>query len=274
MINLFWRGLKGRPADTQASAAAACRDRARRHPAGPLRARRRSAPARRIRRLRAPARRRPRPTPGSSVKEQIGANYASRLARHGLVALYLRPQPPGSRARDLCGRRICRPHRRTDHRIKAIAALDELARQPHREGRRRRAGEGQLAARTLWKTLPPLHHRRRHPAGRRVLTASPRPTASSSTQPPPPPQRRIAARLRRVASRRPAAQSAAAGDRRRPTRSTDQYETGMALWDMAPNPVDLHVVDGAGHYRDVLGAALRRPGRRTTAGVLRRAPVR
>ena len=30
--------------------------------------------------------------------------------------------------------------------------------------------------------------------------------------------------------------------------STDQYETGMALWDMAPNPVDLLVVDGAGHY--------------------------
>jgi fermentation-respiration switch protein FrsA (DUF1100 family) len=30
--------------------------------------------------------------------------------------------------------------------------------------------------------------------------------------------------------------------------STDHYETGMALWDMAPNPVDLHVVDGAGHY--------------------------
>jgi len=30
--------------------------------------------------------------------------------------------------------------------------------------------------------------------------------------------------------------------------NTGQYEAGMALWDMAPNPVDLLVVDGAGHY--------------------------
>ncbi|WP_218829667.1 MULTISPECIES: alpha/beta hydrolase [unclassified Rhodococcus (in: high G+C Gram-positive bacteria)] len=30
--------------------------------------------------------------------------------------------------------------------------------------------------------------------------------------------------------------------------NTGQYEAGMALWDMAPNPVDLLIVDGAGHY--------------------------
>jgi fermentation-respiration switch protein FrsA (DUF1100 family) len=31
-------------------------------------------------------------------------------------------------------------------------------------------------------------------------------------------------------------------------RNTGQYEAGMTLWSMAPHPVDLHVVDGAGHY--------------------------
>ncbi len=30
--------------------------------------------------------------------------------------------------------------------------------------------------------------------------------------------------------------------------NTGQYEAGMALWEKAPNPVDLMVVDGAGHY--------------------------
>lgn len=30
--------------------------------------------------------------------------------------------------------------------------------------------------------------------------------------------------------------------------TTGSYEAGMRLWEMAPNPVDLMVVDGAGHY--------------------------
>ena len=30
--------------------------------------------------------------------------------------------------------------------------------------------------------------------------------------------------------------------------TTGQYEAGMRLWDLAPNPVDLFVVEGAGHY--------------------------
>lgn len=34
-------------------------------------------------------------TPGSSVKEQIGANYASRLAAHGIAALVLDPAHQG-----------------------------------------------------------------------------------------------------------------------------------------------------------------------------------
>ena len=34
-------------------------------------------------------------TPGSSVKEQIGANYASRLAAHGIVAVAFDPAHQG-----------------------------------------------------------------------------------------------------------------------------------------------------------------------------------
>ncbi len=30
--------------------------------------------------------------------------------------------------------------------------------------------------------------------------------------------------------------------------NTYSYETGMALWELAPNPVDLMIVEGAGHY--------------------------
>lgn len=30
--------------------------------------------------------------------------------------------------------------------------------------------------------------------------------------------------------------------------NTGSYATGMQLWKLAPNPVDLMVIDGAGHY--------------------------
>ena len=30
--------------------------------------------------------------------------------------------------------------------------------------------------------------------------------------------------------------------------TTGSYEAGMRLWELAPNPVDLMVVEGAGHY--------------------------
>ncbi|MDX3100143.1 alpha/beta hydrolase [Nonomuraea angiospora] len=30
--------------------------------------------------------------------------------------------------------------------------------------------------------------------------------------------------------------------------TTGSYESGMRLWDLAPNPVDLMVIEGAGHY--------------------------
>lgn len=30
--------------------------------------------------------------------------------------------------------------------------------------------------------------------------------------------------------------------------NTGSYESGMRLWELAPNPVDLMVIDGAGHY--------------------------
>ncbi|MEU5032471.1 alpha/beta hydrolase, partial [Streptomyces milbemycinicus] len=31
--------------------------------------------------------------------------------------------------------------------------------------------------------------------------------------------------------------------------NTGTYDAGMQLWKMAPNPVDLMVIDGAGHYK-------------------------
>jgi len=246
-------------------------------------------------------------TPGSSVKEQIGANYASRLARHGLVALTFDPshqgrsggeprdlEDPYRRGEDISyavdalsavrgvdrtrigGLGICAGGgyavhtARTDHRIKAIAtvvasniggafrgsvsatggpgaALDDLARLRADE-----VADGE-PARVNWlpdtlddaaalgisdvDTLQAVEFYRESPAYSEYSTNR---------------------RLRRgdalllgydalhlvdqllsqpllviVAGRRG---------------STDQYETGMALWDMAPNPVDLLVVDGAGHY--------------------------
>lgn len=33
-----------------------------------------------------------------------------------------------------------------------------------------------------------------------------------------------------------------------PPIKTGSYESGMQLWKLAPNPVDLLVIDGAGHY--------------------------
>ena len=223
-------------------------------------------------------------TPGSSVKEQIGANYASRLARHGLVALTFDPshqgrsggeprdlEDPYRRGEDISyavdalsavdgvdptrigGLGICAGGgyavhtARTDHRIKAIATLDDLARLRAEE-----VADGE-PARVNWlpdtlddaaalgitdvDTLQAVEFYRESPAYSEYST-----------------NRRLrrsdalllgydALHLVDQLLSQPL-QVIVAGRRG----STDQYETGMALWDMAPNPVDLLVVDGAGHY--------------------------
>ena len=246
-------------------------------------------------------------TPGSSVKEQIGANYASRLARHGLVALTFDPshqgrsggeprdlEDPYRRGEDLSyaidtlsaipgvdpsrigGLGICAGGgyavhtARTDHRIRAIAtvvasnvgkafrdatsaaggpvsALDRLAQQRAEE-----VAEGD-PVRVNWlpdtleeaaalgitdvDTLQAIEFYRLPPArneystNRRLRRSDPLLLGYDAFH------------LVDPLLSQPL-QVIVAGRRG----NTDQYESGMALWDMAPNPVDLFVVDGAGHY--------------------------
>jgi fermentation-respiration switch protein FrsA (DUF1100 family) len=240
-------------------------------------------------------------TPGSSVKEQIGATYASRLAANGFAAITFDPahqgrsggEPrdledpyrrgedisyaieylatvPGIDAQRIGALGICAGGgyavhtARTDHRIKAlatvvagnmgtswrsaafspdgpVAALDRLA-------AARRAGED--LDRLNWlpdtlddataagiddiDTLQAIRYYRT-PRGQHPNSTIRRSDAllmgydafhlvdQLLTQP---------------------LQVIVAGRRG----STGQYEAGIRLWELAPNPVDLMVVEGAGHY--------------------------
>jgi fermentation-respiration switch protein FrsA (DUF1100 family) len=244
-------------------------------------------------------------TPGSSVKEQIGANYASRLAARGIAALVFDPahqgqsggeprdlEDPYRRGEDISyaidalatipgidsGRigvlGICAGGgyavhtARTDHRIKAVgtvvpgdmgtsfrgfqpdgaaAALDTMA-----EARVRETVTGELIrqnwlpdtledaaaagltdidttqAIAFYRTDRGRHERstnRRLSRGDSLLLGyDPFHLVDQlMTQP---------------------LQVILAGRRG----NTGSYEAGMRLWKMAPNPVDLMVIDGAGHY--------------------------
>lgn len=64
-------------------------------------------------------------TPGSSVKEQIGANYASRLAREGFVALAFDPAHQGQSGGE--PRDLEDPYRRSEDISYAIDALSAVA---------------------------------------------------------------------------------------------------------------------------------------------------
>jgi len=246
-------------------------------------------------------------TPGSSVKEQIGANYASRLALRGFVALTFDPghqgdsggeprdlEDPYRRGEDIsyaidavsrlpgvdperigvlgicAGGGYAVHTARTDHRIKAVgtvvagnmgdswrsaafapdgpvAALDSLA-----QARTREVATGELT-RLNWlpdtlddaaaagvtdidNTEAITYYRT--PRGGHPRSTNRRLQRSDSlllgydafhlvdrllTQP----LQVIVAGRRGV---------------------TMSYEAGMKLWEMAPNPVDLLVVEGAGHY--------------------------
>jgi fermentation-respiration switch protein FrsA (DUF1100 family) len=246
-------------------------------------------------------------TPGSSVKEQIGANYASRLAREGLVALAFDPahqgqsggeprdlEDPYRRGEDisyaidaLAGFPGIDPERigvlgicagggyavhtaRTDHRIKAVGtvvagnmgtsfrgpgfspqgaavALDGLA-----EARTREVAGGELG-RVNW--LPDTPQAAVEAGITDIDTTqavryyrTPRGGNEHSTN------RRLsrsdslllgydAFHLVEELLTQPL-QVVLAGRRG----NTGSYEMGMELWERAPNPVDLLVVEGAGHY--------------------------
>lgn len=246
-------------------------------------------------------------TPGSSVKEQIGANYASRLAARGIAALVFDPayqgesggtprdlEDPYRRGEDIsfaidalqrvpgiaadrigvlgicAGGGYAVHTARTDHRIRAVGtvvagnmgdswrsaafapdgpaeALDHLAADRTREvetGRLERlnwlpdTAEDAVAAgiTDIDNTQAIAYYRT--PRGGHPRSTNRRLARSDSlligydafhlvdqllTQP---------------------LQVILAG-RRGVTRS---YEAGMKLWQLAPNPVDLMVVEGAGHY--------------------------
>lgn len=244
-------------------------------------------------------------TPGSSVKEQIGANYASRLAAHGIAALVFDPahqgrsggeprdlEDPYRRGEDIsysldalttipridpqrigvlgicAGGGYAVHTARTDHRIKAVgtvvagnmgtsfrsfqsdgpaAALDALA-----DARIEEARSGEMA-RVNWlpdtledaaaagmtdiDTTQAITYYRTERGGHESSTNR-RLSRSDSlllgydafhlvdqlmTQPL---QVILAGRIG----------------------NTGQYEAGMKLWKLAPNPVDLMVIEGAGHY--------------------------
>lgn len=244
-------------------------------------------------------------TPGSSVKEQIGANYASRLAARGVAALVFDPahqgqsggeprdlEDPYRRGEDISyaidalttipgidpGRvgvlGICAGGgyavhtARTDHRIKAVGtvvpgnmgtsfrgfqpdgaapALDAMAgarTEETRSGEPARVNwlpdtleEATAAGLTDIDTTQAITYyrtergRNEHSTNRRLSRGDSLLLGYDAyhladqlmTQPL---QVILAGRIG----------------------NTGSYESGMRLWKLAPNPVDLMVVDGAGHY--------------------------
>ena len=246
-------------------------------------------------------------TPGSSVKEQIGANYASRLASRGIAALVFDPahqgesggvprdledpyrrgedisyaldaleRVPGIAANRIGVLGICAGGgyavhtARTDHRIRAVgtvvagnmgdswrsaafapdgpaAALDRLAADRSREihaGRLERlnwlpdsAGDAAAAGITDIDNNQAIAYYRT-PRGGHPRSTNRRLARGDAlligydafhlvdqllTQP-----------LQVILAGRKGV--------------TGSFEAGMKLWQMAPNPVDLMVIEGAGHY--------------------------
>ncbi|MEU1985750.1 alpha/beta hydrolase [Nocardia sp. NPDC019395] len=244
-------------------------------------------------------------TPGSSVKEQIGANYASRLRDSGLAALVFDPahqgrsggeprdlEDPYRRGEDIsyaidaltlvpgidpdrigilgicAGGGYAVHTARTDHRIKAVgtvvaadmgaafrgfapngpaAALDELAEARTREvldGQRNRVNwlpdtleDAAAAGITDIDTTQAITYYRTsrghspHSTNRRLARSDSLILGYDAF-----------AQVEELLTQPLAVVLAGRKG------STGSYEMGMRLWAMAPNPVDLYVVEGAGHY--------------------------
>jgi uncharacterized protein len=244
-------------------------------------------------------------TPGSSVKEQIGANYARRLAERGFVALAFDPSHQGASGGE--PRDLEDPYRRSDD---ISDALDWLVAQPGVDPRRvgmlgicAGGGYAVFTARTDHRiravsTVVPGNMGtsfRAFQAGGpaagldAIADARLRENLDGGLErvgwlPDTPEEAEVigltdidnreAVRYYRTARgghERSTNRRVARGDallvgfdafhlveelltqplqvivagRRGITRS---YEMGLELWDRAPNPVDLFVVDGAGHY--------------------------
>ncbi|WP_290051608.1 alpha/beta hydrolase [Amycolatopsis solani] len=241
-------------------------------------------------------------TPGSSVKEQIGANYASRLAARGIAALVFDPAHQGASGgepRDLedpyrRGEDISYaidaldtmpgidPNRigvlgicagggyavhtaRTDHRIKAVGTvvpgnMGTSFRGFQPEGPAA-ALDAMAAARTEENLTGALHRDNWLPDTLDDASPTDLDTTQAITY-----YRTERGRHENSTNRR-----LSRGDAlllgydafhlvdelmTQPLQvilagrigSTGSYEAGMKLWKLAPNPVDLMVIDGAGHY--------------------------
>ncbi|MBK1787538.1 alpha/beta hydrolase [Prauserella cavernicola] len=244
-------------------------------------------------------------TPGSSVKEQIGANYASRLADNGFVALVFDPahqgrsggeprdvEDPYRRGEDIsyaidaltllpgvtperlgvlgicAGGGYAVHTARTDHRIRAVgtvvggnmgssfrsfaphgaaAALDDLAAARTREVLNGRLGRVNWLPDTL-EDAEAIGLTDIDTTQAITYYRTPRGHSEHSTN------RRLArsdslllgydafAHIEELLTQPLAV--VVAGRRG----NTGSYEAGMELWKRAPNPVDLHIVEGAGHY--------------------------